>query len=308
MTVNTVAFAHQHREKMTMSENNLELELDKASRNKIVSETNKNFFVEAGAGSGKTTMLVRRMVAMVEAGIPIEKICAITFTKADCSVLNHRDSQNATYEVKTPSHLSTPSKLSENYTETVGSKESEVKDNLSNKKSYRKTAHKFPDLLGTMTHRLMEMIVSSRDRVDTEKTVDEIIREYRTEETESYEEDLKAALMDVARTMKSGGYAQSNGAPQNLLEILKGASEVYCEVPFCYMNIDNGKDEHKELWNGVIDLIYCTDGKWHIVDYKTNANGDDLDKKYLAQLEAYKKAFKANTGEEADALTYHIDI
>ena len=34
------------------------------------------------AVSGKTTMLVKRMVAMVEAGIPIDKICAITFTKA----------------------------------------------------------------------------------------------------------------------------------------------------------------------------------------------------------------------------------
>ena len=58
------------------------LEKDTVSRNKIVSEIKKNFFVEAGAGSGKTTMLVSRMVAMVEAGIDISKICAITFTKA----------------------------------------------------------------------------------------------------------------------------------------------------------------------------------------------------------------------------------
>ena len=58
------------------------LERDTQSRNRIVSEINTNFFVEAGAGSGKTTMLVSRMVAMVEAGIPIGKICAITFTKA----------------------------------------------------------------------------------------------------------------------------------------------------------------------------------------------------------------------------------
>lgn len=230
------------------------------------------------------------------------------YREADCCVLNNRNSQNATYEVKTPSHLSAPSKLTENYAETLESKEGEVKDNLPNKKAYSKTAHKFPDLLGTMTHRLMETIVSYKDRVDSDKAVDEIIREYRTEETENYEGDLKAALMDVARTMKTGGYAQSNGAPQNLLEILKGASEVYCEVPFCYIDLDNGKDEHKELWNGVIDLIYCKEGKWHSVDYKTNVNGDDLDKKYIAQLEAYKKAFKANTGDGADALTYHIDI
>lgn len=58
------------------------LEKDTLSRNRIVSGINENFFVEAGAGTGKTTMLVNRMAAMVEAGLDISKICAITFTKA----------------------------------------------------------------------------------------------------------------------------------------------------------------------------------------------------------------------------------
>ena len=65
-----------------MGEYSASLERDKQSRERIVSEIRENFFVEAGAGSGKTTMLVNRMVAMVEAGIDISKICAITFTKA----------------------------------------------------------------------------------------------------------------------------------------------------------------------------------------------------------------------------------
>ena len=65
-----------------MGKSNKALEKDTESRNKIISEINTNFFVEAGAGSGKTTMLVSRMVAMVEAGIDISRICAITFTKA----------------------------------------------------------------------------------------------------------------------------------------------------------------------------------------------------------------------------------
>lgn len=57
-------------------------DFDKISRGEIVKNTAMNYIVEAGAGSGKTTMLVRRMVAMVEAGIDIRKIAAITFTKA----------------------------------------------------------------------------------------------------------------------------------------------------------------------------------------------------------------------------------
>jgi ATP-dependent exoDNAse (exonuclease V) beta subunit len=58
------------------------MQQDTISRQKIVDQTDSNFFVEAGAGSGKTTILVKRMVAMVEQGLDVSKICAITFTKA----------------------------------------------------------------------------------------------------------------------------------------------------------------------------------------------------------------------------------
>ena len=58
------------------------MQQDTLSRQKIVENIASNFFVEAGAGSGKTTILVKRMVAMVEQGLDVSKICAITFTKA----------------------------------------------------------------------------------------------------------------------------------------------------------------------------------------------------------------------------------
>lgn len=58
------------------------MQQDTLSRQKIVENISSNFFVEAGAGSGKTTILVKRMVAMVEQGLDVSKICAITFTKA----------------------------------------------------------------------------------------------------------------------------------------------------------------------------------------------------------------------------------
>ncbi len=60
-------------------------DIDYASRIKIKEDIHHNFFVEAGAGSGKTTVLVDRMVSMVEGGLDISKICAITFTKAAAS-------------------------------------------------------------------------------------------------------------------------------------------------------------------------------------------------------------------------------
>ncbi len=101
--------------------------------------------------------------------------------------------------------------------------------------------------------------------------------------------------------MNSCGYPQDNGLPQVILKELLSADEVYCEVPFCYK-------DGSELWNGVMDVVYCKDGKWHIVDYKTNIDGTGLDKKYEAQLNAYKSAFKMMTGEDADAYTYHIAV
>ena len=61
------------------------LSQDNQARNDIVEKLNKNIFVIAGAGSGKTAMLVNRMVSLIENGVDgaevtIDQICAITFT------------------------------------------------------------------------------------------------------------------------------------------------------------------------------------------------------------------------------------
>ena len=55
---------------------------DEEAREFINKNIDTNYFVEAGAGSGKTTSLVSRLVEMVKQGRPVDKICAITFTKA----------------------------------------------------------------------------------------------------------------------------------------------------------------------------------------------------------------------------------
>ena len=47
-------------------------------------------FVEAGAGSGKTTVLVNRVCALVESGVDIRKIAAITFTEKAAAELRLR--------------------------------------------------------------------------------------------------------------------------------------------------------------------------------------------------------------------------
>src|SRR4030067_2137239 len=64
---------------------------DAGARGKIVEELDRTFFVEAGAGSGKTKSLVDRMVALLKAGkCKIGEIAAVTFTRKAAAELRGR--------------------------------------------------------------------------------------------------------------------------------------------------------------------------------------------------------------------------
>src|ERR1700720_3058152 len=55
---------------------------DGEARRRIATEFGATFFVEAAAGTGKTTALVRRIVGLISAGIgTLERIVAVTFTE-----------------------------------------------------------------------------------------------------------------------------------------------------------------------------------------------------------------------------------
>ena len=64
---------------------------DQSARHAIATRLDRNLFVEAGAGTGKTTALVGRMVALVLDGqMPVESIVAITFTELAATELRDR--------------------------------------------------------------------------------------------------------------------------------------------------------------------------------------------------------------------------
>lgn len=251
-------------------------------------------------------------------------------------ILNDRKVENPTFTIENPSKARLSSKLAEEENDILaipvlddagrkpGEQKSEEQKPGEQKAGEQKSgeqkpeeqtntgectgrtdAHRFPTLLGTMTHRLMEIMVSTKNTFNTDEAIDEIIREYSTPQNRPFEDKLKNALKSVADRMQNGGYDQENTAPKDILSVLLGADEVYCEAPFCYRDEADGK---VTVWNGVMDVIYCEKGNWHIIDYKTNMDGTNLDVEYRTQLAAYKKAFKAITGNEADAHTYHIDI
>lgn len=214
----------------------------------------------------------------------------------ECVFLD-RKGEAPSYSQKTPSHLKSPSKLDD---ESITSETEETgEETASTEKS---GAHKYPQLLGTMTHRLMEILVSSKNRFSTEEAVITVVQEYCMQQSVSVISEIADALKKAGDTMKNGGYAQKNSAPQDILSVLLSAEECCLEAPFCYKEDD-------DVVTGIMDVIYKKDGVWHIIDYKTNADGSELDKKYQLQLNAYKKVLFEITGETAvDALTYHIDI
>jgi ATP-dependent helicase/nuclease subunit A len=64
---------------------------DQAARDKIIHKLETTFLVEAGAGSGKTTSLVDRMVALIQTGTAtIDQIASITFTNKAADELRAR--------------------------------------------------------------------------------------------------------------------------------------------------------------------------------------------------------------------------
>ena len=64
---------------------------DQSARLRIREDLERNFLVEAGAGSGKTTSLVDRMVALVRRGAcRVEEIAAVTFTRMAAAELRQR--------------------------------------------------------------------------------------------------------------------------------------------------------------------------------------------------------------------------
>jgi len=64
--------------------------VDWEARRRIRQDLNTTLFVEAGAGTGKTSSLVSRVVGLVRSGVPVGSIVAITFTEMAAAELVDR--------------------------------------------------------------------------------------------------------------------------------------------------------------------------------------------------------------------------
>ena len=74
----------------------------------IISRIDRNMFVEAGAGAGKTTIIVSRIVRQLMSGIRPEEIAVITFTNAATRELRSRIFAKTEAEAHSPSSQISP--------------------------------------------------------------------------------------------------------------------------------------------------------------------------------------------------------
>ena len=150
--------------------------------------------------------------------------------------------------------------------------------------------------IGTIVHRLMECLVTSKNSYsDIDALIDTIVDEYNAY---GYRDMLK----EVYNQMSSGGYPQKNSnVEQDILNKLMTAKDVRCELPFSYQ-------KYNVIVNGVIDLLYEDESGYHIIDYKTNKEDDVsiLEVEYEKQLQDYVEALR-EIGIKADAHIYHIN-
>lgn len=60
------------------------------ARETIRAENKRNVFIQASAGTGKTTLIVDRVIELLRIGIPLEKLAVVTFTNAAAAELRSR--------------------------------------------------------------------------------------------------------------------------------------------------------------------------------------------------------------------------
>lgn len=63
---------------------------DMKARERIRAENGRNVFIQASAGTGKTTLIVDRVMELLRIGIPLEKLAVVTFTNAAAAELRSR--------------------------------------------------------------------------------------------------------------------------------------------------------------------------------------------------------------------------
>ena len=150
---------------------------------------------------------------------------------------------------------------------------------------------------GRVLHQLLEAAMRTPG-VELRPVAENLLRE-----EELGPEFLDEALRVAASVTSSPLWARARAAKRR-----------FVEAPFAMMvrsadlGVSVGPDE--TLLKGAIDLVFEEDGVWHIVDWKSDAVGDNLAAlvaHYAPQVEHYRRAWETLTKQRAIAGLYFMD-
>ena len=210
---------------------------DKESRNLIVSDFEHTLFVEAGAGSGKTTSMVSRIMAIILRGLAeIQDIVAITFTNEGAANLKlkiRRELESAKNSKEY--HLMEENKI------TIGDKEKEY---LNNALKYLplaqfSTIHSF--CLSILKERPIEAGIDPDFDIESEREI-----------SSTFEENWNRFLLE--NSGKSG--ILKTIIEENIdLETLKSIASIKCENPNLNFYTETAEDIDRAQLKNVIKFI-----------------------------------------------------
>ena len=139
---------------------------------------------------------------------------------------------------------------------------------------------------GRVLHRMLEVVMKD-DGVALEPLARNLLRDEGRSD-----EDLPEAIEWVRRVKET-----------NLWMRARGAEKVLVEVPFAV-------NEGDVLMRGVADLVFRENGRWIVVDYKSDATAGRLDRlveHYKGQIETYARIWHDQTGEETVGVLLFLD-
>lgn len=173
-------------------------------------------------------------------------------------------------------------------------------------------------VFGTAMHRCFELFVNAWKEkdfdTDIHKLTDKIINQAIMEGLANIEED---AIPDYRKSLKKmlEGFMEDNELKNRIIN----AKAIYTELPFSYfINAEENQDMLKEIgmeeksegriWiNGTADLVIVNmDGSVVIIDYKSNVDKNDLDKRYRGQLTLYKYAISKLFDTDINKISFEI--
>lgn len=150
---------------------------------------------------------------------------------------------------------------------------------------------------GNVIHGMLERMVNC-PKINLERTASYLL------ELEEREVSETGELVDLMKKIQKS----------DIWQRVVSASEKYTEVPFTIKttksDIESSDDGPENmLVQGVIDLVFREDGKWVIVDYKSDQGNDinALSTYYSPQVRLYKRYWEQITGDLAEGYLFFVN-